>query len=168
MDIFCTVETFVRLLTPCLCYFVMLLFKEDTYRSDNNDREYTELKIYGILMIYSGVLDIAYFAMDIRDVNTLPGGYSTAVAICVRILRSVCTDDPGKILDGRQAQCCAKGTGKTAWNNFSCFQITKQPKFHIPGIRRSTTYPGLFYKHKFCVTSQLTSQNLTVNRDGLM
>ena len=90
MDIFCTAETFVRLLTPCLCYFVMLLFKKDTYRSDNNDREYTELKIYGILMIYSGVLDIAYWAMDIRDVNTLPGGYSTSVAIGVYVYFAVC------------------------------------------------------------------------------
>lgn len=71
-----------------------------------------ELKIYGILMKYSGVLDIAYFAMDIRDVNTLPGGYSTPVAICVRILRSVRTDDPGNVPDGGQALCSAKNTGK--------------------------------------------------------
>ena len=71
-----------------------------------------ELKIYGILMKYSGVLDITYFAMDIRDVNTLPGGYSTPVAICVRILRSVRTDGPGNVPDGRQALCCVKSAAE--------------------------------------------------------
>ena len=72
-----------------------------------------ELKIYGILMIFFGFLDIAYLAMDIGDVKPLLEDYSTAVTIGVYVFFAVCLlITLAKFWMGRQALCYAKGTGK--------------------------------------------------------
>lgn len=72
-----------------------------------------ELKIYGILMIFFGLLDIAYLAMDISDVKPLLEDYSTAVTIGVYVFFAVCLlITLAKFWMGRQALCYAKGTGK--------------------------------------------------------
>ena len=72
-----------------------------------------ELKIYGYLMFFLGVIDIAYMAIDIREVNTLLEGYSQAVAIGVYAFFAVCAlITLAKFWMGHQALQYAKGTGK--------------------------------------------------------
>ena len=73
----------------------------------------TELKIYGLLMFYFGILDLAYLAMDIQEVNTLLTGYSHAVTIGVYVFFVVCIlITLAKFWMGRQALRYAKGVGK--------------------------------------------------------
>lgn len=72
-----------------------------------------ELKIYGYLMFFFGLVDIAYLAMDIQEVKALLADYSTAVAIGVYVFFGVCAlITLAKFWMGRQALCYAKGTGK--------------------------------------------------------
>lgn len=72
-----------------------------------------ELKIYGFLMIFFGLLDIAYLAMDIGDVKPLLEDYSSAVAIGVYVFFAVCLlITLAKFWMGRQALRYAKGVGK--------------------------------------------------------
>ena len=72
-----------------------------------------ELKIYGYLMIFFGVLDIGYLALDISEVKPLLSDYSTAVAIVTYVFFGVCAlITLAKFWMGRQALCYAKGTGK--------------------------------------------------------
>ena len=73
----------------------------------------TELKIYGFLMIFFGLLDIAYMVMDIREVAPLLGSYSAAVTIGVHAFFALCALlTLAKFWMGRQALCYVKGTGK--------------------------------------------------------
>lgn len=72
-----------------------------------------ELKIYGYLMFFLGLVDIAYLALDIREINALAEGYSNAVIIGVYAFFAVCAlITLAKFWMGRQALCYAKGTGK--------------------------------------------------------
>lgn len=72
-----------------------------------------ELKIYGYLMFFFGLLDIAYLVLDIQEVNALLADYSNAVAIFVYVFFAVCAlITLAKFWMGRQALCYAKGTGK--------------------------------------------------------
>lgn len=72
-----------------------------------------ELKLYGYLMIFLGLLDIVYLLMDIQEIKTLLEGYSTAVIIVVSVILAVCgLITLAKFWMGRQALCYAKGTGK--------------------------------------------------------
>lgn len=72
-----------------------------------------ELKIYGYLMFFFGLLDIGYLIMDIQEINALLPGYSKAVSIGVYMFLGVCAlITLAKFWMGRQALCYAKGTGK--------------------------------------------------------
>ena len=72
-----------------------------------------ELKIYGYLMFFFGLLDIAYLVLDIQEAKALLADYSTAVAIGVYVFFGVCAlITLAKFWMGRQALCYAKGTGK--------------------------------------------------------
>lgn len=72
-----------------------------------------ELKIYGYLMFFFGLVDIAYLIMDIRGIHTLLAGYSKAVVIGVHVFFGLCAlITLTKFWMGRQALCYAKGTGK--------------------------------------------------------
>lgn len=71
------------------------------------------LQIYGYLMIFFGVLDLVYLAMDASEVNSLLGNYSEAVAIFTYVFFGLCVlITLAKFWMGRQALRYAKGVGK--------------------------------------------------------
>lgn len=72
-----------------------------------------ELKIYGYLMFFFGLLDLAYLSLDIGDINTLLAEQSKAVAIFVYVFLGLCLlITLAKFWMGRQALRYAKGVGK--------------------------------------------------------
>ena len=72
-----------------------------------------ELKIYGIVLILFGIIDLVYLYMDILDVSSLLGNQSKAVVICVYAFFALCfLITLAKFWMGRQALYYAKGTGK--------------------------------------------------------
>jgi hypothetical protein len=73
----------------------------------------TELKIYGYLMIFFGIIDLAYMALDVSEMNGLLGDYSKAVAIFIYVFFGLCLlITLAKFWMGRQALRYAKGVGK--------------------------------------------------------
>ena len=72
-----------------------------------------ELKIYGYLMFFFGLLDLAYLSLDIGDIHTLLAEQSKAVAIFVYVFLGLCLlITLAKFWMGRQALRYAKGVGK--------------------------------------------------------
>ena len=73
----------------------------------------TELKIYGYLMIFFGIIDLAYMALDVSEMNGMLGDYSKAVAIFIYVFFGLCLlITLAKFWMGRQALRYAKGVGK--------------------------------------------------------
>ena len=73
----------------------------------------TELKIYGYLMYFFGILDLAYWALDVSEVSGLLGDYSKAVSIFTYVFLTLgLLITLAKFWMGRQALCYAKGVGK--------------------------------------------------------
>ena len=72
-----------------------------------------ELKIYGYLMIFFGVLDLLYMLLDISEINADAGNYPSIVVTFAYIFLGVCMlMTLAKFWMGRQALCYAKGKGK--------------------------------------------------------
>lgn len=73
----------------------------------------TELKLYGYLMFFFGVIDVLYLVMDIRETTSLLADYSNAVEIFVYVFFGLCAlITLSKFWMGRQALCYVKGVGK--------------------------------------------------------
>lgn len=104
---------FVCLLMACLCYCNHACFKQQMIGEMNMITKTKELKIYGYLMIFFGILDLAYLAIDISEISTLLGDYSKAIVIFTYAFLGLCLlITLAKFWMGRQALCYAKGTGK--------------------------------------------------------
>lgn len=72
-----------------------------------------ELKIYGYLMFFFGLLDLAYLSLDLGNISTLLAEQSKAVAIFVYVFLALCLlITLAKFWMGRQALRYAKGVGK--------------------------------------------------------
>ena len=72
-----------------------------------------ELKIYGYLMFFFGLLDLAYLSLDLGNMSTLLAEQSKAVAIFVYVFLALCLlITLAKFWMGRQALRYAKGVGK--------------------------------------------------------
>ena len=72
-----------------------------------------ELKIYGYLMIFFGILDLAYLSLDIAEINAVLRDYSKTVVIFTYAFLALCLlITMAKFWMGRQALRYAKGVGK--------------------------------------------------------
>lgn len=72
-----------------------------------------ELKIYGYLMFFFGILDLASLALDLAEIEALLADYSKAVAIFTYVFLALCLlITLAKFWMGRQALRYAKGVGK--------------------------------------------------------